>query len=74
MTPDQVELEMLRKSAAKFMTDPLERIFFELESLVDNKKTNKIDSIMPANHFYILAKAVIELKRRLVYESNCKNL
>ena len=67
MTPNErEELELLRQSAARFFTDPLERIFFELENIVASNKPNRIDSIMPTNHFYVLAKALIELKRTLV--------
>lgn len=63
MTPDQIELEMLRKAAAKFMTDPLQRAFYDLESILDRPESNRIDAIMPSSAFRVLARALIELKR-----------
>lgn len=63
---EREELEMLRKSAAKFMTSPLDRAFFELESILERDMPNRIDSIMPTSAFRILAKAVIELKKELM--------
>ncbi len=63
MTPDQVELEMLRKSAAKFITDPLQKAFYDLECIIERPESNRLDSIMPSSAFRVLAKALIELKR-----------
>ena len=63
MTPDQVELEMLRKSAAKFMTDPLQRAFFDLECILERPESSRLDSIMPTSSFRVLARALLELKR-----------
>lgn len=63
MTPDQVELEMLRKSAAKFMTDPLQRAFYDLECILDRPESSRLDAIMPSSAFRVLARALIELKR-----------
>lgn len=62
---DKEELEMLRASAVRFMTDPLEKAFFRLENLAEKPQTNRIDAIMPTSAFYVLADALIELKRRL---------
>ena len=40
---EKEELEQLRKSAAKFMTDPLEKAFFRLESLMEQEaKPNRL--------------------------------
>lgn len=60
---EQEELEQLRKSARLFMTNPLDRAFFELDSLLSNPHSNRLDSIMPTSAFYILANALKELKR-----------
>lgn len=62
---DEEELELLRRHAAKFIQDPLELAFFELQRLVDKPQSNRLDAIMPSNAFYILARAVLELKRSL---------
>lgn len=45
------------------MTNPLDRAFFELDSLLSNPHSNRLDSIMPTSAFYILANALKELKR-----------
>lgn len=63
---EREELDQLRASAAKFMTSPLERVFFQLESLLERSPSDRIDSIMPSNHFYLLAKAVLLLKQELI--------
>jgi len=63
---DQQELEQLRKSAAKFMTSPLERVFFELEGLLEQPYSARVDSIMPTSAFRVLAKALILLKQELI--------
>jgi hypothetical protein len=63
---EREELEQLRKSAAKFMTDPLEKVFFELQSLLDRPASERIDSIMPHSAFRVLARAVILLKDRVI--------
>jgi len=63
---DQEELEQLRKSAAKFMTSPLERVFFELDSLLEQPYSARVDSIMPTSAFRVLAKALILLKQELI--------
>ena len=62
---DQAELEQLRKSAARFMTSPLDKAFFALESLIDRDRPNRIDSVMSNTAFIVLARAVIELKREV---------
>lgn len=67
MTEDEKkELELLRASAAKFMTSPLDRAFFELESVLENAHSNRVDAIMPSSAFRVLARCVIELKRQLI--------
>lgn len=63
---EQEELEMLRRSAAKFITDPLEKAFFTLETLMERDKPHRIDSVMPTSAFFVLARALIELKRELI--------
>lgn len=66
LTPsEKEELEQLRKSAAKFMTDPLDKAFFELQTILERPVGNRVDEIMPYNAFRVLARAVIELKRSL---------
>lgn len=60
---EKEELAWLRKSAAKFMTDPLERAFFELGQIVDRPADNRVDSIMPSSAFRALSKALILLKQ-----------
>lgn len=62
-TDEKVELEQLRKSARLFMTDPLERAFFQLDSIIENPHSNRLDSIMPTSCFYVLANCLKELKR-----------
>lgn len=63
---EREELEMLRKSAYKFIQSPLDRAFYELQALVERNKPNRLDSVMPPNHFYVLARALLELKRELI--------
>lgn len=64
LTPhEKEELEQLRKSAAKFMTDPLDKVFFELQNLLERPIGHRLDEVMPASAFRVLARAVIELKR-----------
>jgi len=66
LTPsEKEELEQLRKSAAKFMTDPLDKVFFELQTILERPVGHRVDEIMPYNAFRVLARAVIELKRSL---------
>jgi hypothetical protein len=62
---EKQELEQLRKSAHAFINCPLEKAFFHLEALMDKPSKNP-DSIMSANSFFVLARAVIELKNRIV--------
>lgn len=59
------ELIQLRKSAHKFITDPLERAFFELESILENPYSAKFDSVMPTSAFRVVAKALILLKKEM---------
>jgi len=67
MTDDeQVELEMLRKSAHRFITNPLEKVFFELETLLEQQQNGFIDSKMPTKSFRVLARALILLKDELI--------
>ena len=65
---EQEELELLRKSAMRFMTDPLEKAFFVLESLLDSykRREHRVDTVMPVHAFHVLATAVIELKREVL--------
>ena len=65
-TTEREELEMLRRSAAKFMTSSLDKAFFELESILDRDMPNRIDAIMPTSAFRVLARCVIELKKELL--------
>lgn len=62
---ERAELEALRASAHRFMTSSLERAFFDLECLVDRPPSNRVDAIMPSSAFYVLAKALLELKRSI---------
>ena len=62
---EKQELEQLRKSAHAFITCPLEKAFFHLELLMDKPHSKKCDSIMSADSFFILARALIELKRSI---------
>jgi hypothetical protein len=62
---DQAELDQLRKSAALFITNPLEKAFFRLESLMESDRPNRVDSVMNSTAFNILANALLELKREL---------
>ena len=67
LTPtEQEELEMLRRSAARFMTSDLEKSFFALESILERDRQHRVDAVMPASAFRVLAKAVLELKRALI--------
>ena len=62
---DQEELEMLRASAAKFMTSPLDRACFELERMLEEPYSNRLDSILPTSAFRLLAKTILLLKEQL---------
>lgn len=62
---ERTELENLRRSAYKFISDPLERAFFELESILENPYSTRVDAIMPASAFRVLARALILLKQEL---------
>ena len=62
---EREELEMLRRSAAKFITNPLEKVFFELECILERDAPNRIDAIMPTSAFRVLAKAVILLREEV---------
>ncbi len=62
---EKEELELLRGSAARFMTDPLERAFFKLQSIVDNPHPNRLDSVLPTSAFYVLAECLLELRREM---------
>lgn len=67
MTEDErIELEFLRRSAAIFINDPLERAFLELERTIERANSTKTDAILPSNAFHVLARAVMELKRSIV--------
>jgi len=63
---EREELEGLRRSAAKFMTSPLDKAFFRLESLIEQERPNRIDSVMSNTAFNVLARALIALKQELV--------
>lgn len=63
---EKEELDQLRCSAARFMTDPLEKAFFKLDSLLNSPHSNRLDSIMPTSAFHALAECVIELRREIM--------
>lgn len=62
---EKEELDQLRKSAAKFITSSLDRTFFQLEQLLEQPYSARVDSIMPTSAFRLLAKAVILLKEEM---------
>lgn len=62
---EREELEQLRKSVAKFMSSPLDKAFFALESLIDRDRPNRVDSVMSNTAFNVLARALVELKREV---------
>lgn len=62
---EREELDVLRRSAAKFITNPLDKVFFELECLLERDAPNRIDAIMPTSAFRTLAKAVILLRQEI---------
>lgn len=62
---EEQELAQLRKSAHKFLTDPLEKAFFELECLLDSPHSSKFDSVMSVQAVKVIAKALLELKREV---------
>lgn len=43
---DEEELQMLRASAAKWMTDPLERACFELEGILEKQHVGPVVGLM----------------------------
>ncbi len=59
------ELESLRRSAALFMTCPLERAFFRLDSILDSPHSNRLDSILPTNVAFDIIHALKELKQAM---------
>ena len=64
LTPtEREELEMLRQSAAKFMTSSLDRAFFELDSVLERDRPHRIDAVMPTSAFRVLARAVKEERK-----------
>ena len=63
---EREELEQLRRSAARFMSNPVDVAFFELQNMVDNPRPNRLDSVLPTSSFYVLARALIALKQELV--------
>lgn len=63
---EKEELEQLRKSAHAFITCPMEKAFFHLEALMDKPYSKKFDGVMSADSFFVLARALIELKKVLV--------
>jgi hypothetical protein len=63
---EREELELLRASAARFMTNPVDKAFFQLEAFMDKPHSNGLDSILPTSAFHLLAKALIALKEELV--------
>lgn len=69
---EREELEVLRRSAAKFITNPLDKVFFELECILERDAPNRIDAIMPTSAFRVLAKAVILLREEVnrIQQSN----
>ena len=66
LTPtEREELEMLRQSAAKFMTSSLDRAFFELDSVLERDRPHRIDAVMPTSAFRVLAREVKEERREV---------
>lgn len=63
---EKQELELLRRSAALFIKSPLEKAFFELESIVNNQHSKRVDAVMPVSAFYVLARALIALKNEVI--------
>jgi hypothetical protein len=61
---EREELELLRKSAHRWVSDPLERVCFELESILNNPHSNRIDSILPTNVAFKLINAVLLMKSK----------
>lgn len=57
------ELDQLRRSAARFMTCPLERAFFQLDSILENPHSNRLDSILPTSVAFDIINALKELRR-----------
>ncbi len=55
---EKEELEMLRASAARFMTDPLERACFRLEGILERQHVGVI--------VRLIAEIVLLLKGRIV--------
>lgn len=62
---EREELDSLRRSALKFVTDPLERAFMELERTIEHAHSKRVDAILPTNAFHVLANALIQLKRKI---------
>ncbi len=54
---EREELEMLRASAARFMTDPLERAAFDLENVLDRQQVGPI--------IQLIIKVVLLLKQEI---------
>ena len=54
---EKEELEALRQSAYKFMTDPLERSCFELQSVLERQQVGPIIRLM--------CKVILLLKERI---------
>ncbi len=59
---DKKELEALRASAYRFMSDPLDKAFFHLESIAEGRMELK-DSVRT------IAAALIELRRNIKNDS-----
>lgn len=62
---EREELDSLRRSALRFVNDPLERAFMELERTIEHANSKRVDAILPTNAFHVLSKALIELKRKV---------
>jgi hypothetical protein len=63
---EREELEQLRRLAGVLIMNPLERAFFDLQKVIDNANSKRIDAILPASAFHSLARALCELKRELI--------
>lgn len=66
LTPDErQELEHLRQSARLFITNPLDKVCFELESMLERAESTRQDAVISTAGFRLLARAVLLLKQEL---------
>lgn len=61
---EKQELEALRRVASRYLLNPMEKAFFDLEIAVDKLKTHpqRVDTVVPGHLFYRLYDALRELK------------